>query len=157
MFRKQEDDEINRYIRERIHRVRLEANETQDDLAERLKKSRVSISDIERGRVTVSAADLALIANHYKKPISYFYPPVVIVNKDSLSPLEEELIFLFSQLPQTQQHITLEYTKQQFEITIKASSHEFDETYANYKSNKQKIPFISSINPPTNKRNPKKK
>jgi transcriptional regulator with XRE-family HTH domain len=65
MFTKQEDYELNRYIRERIHQSRLEANETQDDLAERPKKSRIPISDIDRGRVAVSTSDLALTANHY--------------------------------------------------------------------------------------------
>ena len=39
---------------------------------------------------------------HYDKPISFFYPPRVVVNKDELSSLDEELLFLFFQLPVTQ-------------------------------------------------------
>lgn len=136
MLRKQEDDEINRYIRERIRQVRIDANETQDDLADRLKKSRVSISDMERGRVSVSAADLAIISNHYGKPISYFYPPIVSIDKSKLSPIEEELIFMFSQLPLTQQRISLQYTKQQVQITEKADLHELNEIYAEFKNKK---------------------
>ena len=130
MFKKHEDDDVNRYIRERIKQVRLEASETQDDLAERLHKSRVSISDIERGRVAISAADLAIITNHYGKPISFFYPPIVSIKKDSLSPLEEELIILFSKLEPTQQHITIEYTKQQVLITKRANDRELEGIYS---------------------------
>jgi len=69
-----------------------------------------------RGRVSIGASDLGFIAAHFEKPISYFYPPRVIVNKDELSSLDEELLFLFIQLPDTQKHIALEYVKQQVEI-----------------------------------------
>jgi transcriptional regulator with XRE-family HTH domain len=144
MFKRQEDDVPNRYIRERIRQVRIAANESQDDLAKKLSKSRVTVSDMERGRVAVSAADLAFIAALYEKPISFFYPPRVTVNKDELSKLEEEIIFLFSQLPDTQQRIALEYIKQQVEITIKASDQEFEERYAEFKSNRKK-PSIFSV------------
>lgn len=134
--------------RERFRQVRLETSETQVDLAERLHKSRVSISDMERGRVAVSAADLAIISNHYGKPISFFYPPSVSVNKDNLSQIEEELIFLFNRLPITQQRISLQYTKQQVEITNKADEHELNEIYTEFQSNKKdsSIPPIPSIN-----------
>jgi len=143
MFRKPEDDEVNRYIRERIRQVRTMASESQDDLAKKLEKSRVTVSDMERGRVAVSAADLALIAAYYEKPVSFFYPPRVTVNKDQLSQLEEELIILFSQLPPTQQRIALEYVKQQLEITIKADDQEFNDRYTEYKSKKGKTSKFS--------------
>ena len=138
MSKQVEDDKVNRYIRERIHQVRTEANESQDQLAKRLEKSRVAVSDMERGRVAVSAADLAFIAAFYEKPIGYFFPPSITVNKDHLSQLEEELIYLFSQLPDTQQRISLEYVKQQLDITIKASEQEFNSQYAEFKSSKKK-------------------
>lgn len=138
MFKKPEDDgKVNRYIRERIRQVRTMASESQEDLAKKLKKSRVTISDMERGRVSVSAADLAYIAAFYEKPIGFFYPPSITVNKDQLSQLEEELIFLFSQLPTTQQHIALEYIKQQVEITIKAYDQDSNNLYAEFKSKKK--------------------
>jgi hypothetical protein len=91
---------------------------------------------MERGRVAVSAADLAFIAAFYEKPIGYFFPPSITVNKNRLSQLEEELIFLFSQLPNTQQRISLEYVKQQLEMTIKANEQELAAQYAEYKSKK---------------------
>ncbi len=121
MFRQSKiDDGGNRYIREKIKQARHEADESQGDLAKALGKSRVTISDIERGRVSIGASDLGIIAAHYEKPISYFYPPRVVVKKDELDQLEEELIFLFSQLPEIQKRISLEYIKQQVDITNKA-------------------------------------
>ena len=118
------DDSANRYIREKIRQARIEANESQDDLAKALGKSRVTISDIERGRVIIGASDLGFIAAHYDKPISYFYPDRVTINKSELSKLDEELLFLFNQLPETQKHITMEYVKQQMIITNKALERE---------------------------------
>lgn len=121
MFKHSEvDDAANRYIREKIKLARTEANESQDDLARALGKSRVTISDIERGRVIIGASELGFIAAHYDKPISYFYPPRVKIVKDDLSALEEELLFLFIQLPDIQKHIALEYIRQQVQLTIKA-------------------------------------
>jgi transcriptional regulator with XRE-family HTH domain len=120
LFRKPQNYVANRYIRERIRLARSEANETQEDLARVLEKNRVAISDMERGRVSVSAADLNLIAAHFRKPISFFYPPRVTINRDELSSLDEELVSLFHQLPESQQYITLEYVKQQADIALKS-------------------------------------
>ena len=114
------DNAANQYIREKIKQARSEAHESQEDLAKALQKSRVSVSDIERGRVQIGASDLGWIAAHYDKPISYFFPPRVTVDKSELSALDEELIFLFFQLPETQKRIALEYIRQQVEITNKA-------------------------------------
>ena len=126
MLREQKhDDSANRYIREKIKQARAEANESQDDLAKAMGKSRVTISDIERGRVEIGASDLGWIAAHFEKPISYFYPPRVVVSKDELTSLDEELLFLFFQLPDTQKHIAIEYIKQQVELTNKAYDRKF--------------------------------
>lgn len=121
MFKSRKDDKLNKYIRERIRQARLEANETQEDLSKRLEKTRVAISDLERGRVSVNASDLGFIAAHYEKPISYFFPPRIKVEKDSLSQLDQELIMVFWQLPKTQKQIALEYVKQQLSIVNKAN------------------------------------
>jgi len=121
------DDSANRYIREKIRQARTEANESQDDLAKAMGKSRVTISDIERGRVIIGASDLGFIAAYYDKPVSFFYPPRVTINKSELSALDEELLFLFYQLPETQQHIAIEYIKQQVSIVDKARKREITE------------------------------
>jgi len=106
----QEDNAINRYIRERIKQARENANETQTQLGKILKVTHVTISDLERGRTIVNAALLVQVAHHYKKPITYFYPPDHII---SISKLEEELLELFKELPATQQLIEVDYLKQQ--------------------------------------------
>lgn len=110
------DDRANKYIREKIRQARTEAKESQEELARILNKSRVTISDMERGRVAVSASDLALIASALNKPISYFFPPMFSYNDEEFTPLEEELLSLFNILPETQQLIALEYVKQQVQI-----------------------------------------
>jgi len=115
------NDTVNKLIREKIRQARLNAKESQEDLAGVLNKSRVTISDMERGRVAINASDLGFIAAHYDKPISYFFPPRVIIKKEELSQLDEELLFLFFQLPDIQKHIALEYIRQQVEITKKAN------------------------------------
>ena len=91
-----------------------------------------------KGRVAVSAADMALIAAHFGKPIAFFYPARISVSKDDLSSLSQELILLFEGLPPTQQRITLEYVKQQVALTIKAEEREFRDQYAAFKSKRQK-------------------
>lgn len=114
------DDVANRYIREKIRQARLEANESQDDLAQLLSKSRVTISDMERGRVAINASDLALISSILGKPISYFFPPQETYQKGDLTPIHEELLTMFDQLPELQQQIAIEYINQQLQLTQRA-------------------------------------
>lgn len=118
--KKYPEDPINKYIRLRIKQSRTESNETQKDLSKVLGKTRVAISDLERGRVAVNAADLTQIAAHYRKPVSFFYPPIVKIN-GSLSALEEEFLIFFADLPDEQQYIAIENIKLQSEIAVKAS------------------------------------
>ena len=138
MFRKKyPETDINHFIRGRIKQARTEANETQEDLAKVLGKSRVAVSDIERGRVEIGATDLTYIAHHYRKPISYFYPPIVSV-QGKLSAIEEELIIRFAGIPETQQYIALEYVKQQAELTRKAVDREHADEIATARSEARK-------------------
>ena len=99
-----------------------------------MEKTRVAISDLERGRFSVNASDLGFIAAHYDKPISYFYPPRVKVEKGELSTLDEELLMNFWQLPDTQKHISFEYIKQQLIIIDNAIGRELADKYAKIKS-----------------------
>jgi len=122
MFKSPRDDKLNKYIRERIKQARLDACETQEDLARKMEKTRVAISDLERGRVSVNSSDLGFIAAYYEKPINYFFPPELKINSNDLSTLDQELIKIFWQLPEVQQHIALEYIKKQLEILNNAES-----------------------------------
>ena len=112
----QEDNAINRYIRQRILEARKNANENQSDLAEILKTTHVTISDMERGRTAINAAILVQIAHHYKKSITFFYPSDVVI---ALSAIEEELIQLFKELPIPQQYAHIDYIKQQVKTSKK--------------------------------------
>lgn len=103
----------SKYIRDHIKKARIDAHDSQQDLALSIGKSRVTISDMERGRVAVNAQDLFAIAIHYNKPISYFFPPELVINKEDLTPLEKELLFLFYKLPNTQQLLAVEYMREQ--------------------------------------------
>ena len=135
MFKSVKNDKANTFIRERIKTARSEAKETQEILATALQKTRGAVSDLERGRVSVSAADLLIIARHFNKPINYFFPDNVKVSEGDLSPLDEELIKLFWELPEPQKHIALEYVRQQVEVINKALGHEAAKKHAEIKSN----------------------
>lgn len=65
--------ETNETIVERIKAARIERGLTQKDLADHFGKAPASISDLERGRVQVSAIELYEIAKLLDKPIEYFY------------------------------------------------------------------------------------
>lgn len=64
---------MNDLIVARIRAARSERGLTQKDLADHLKKTQASISDLEKGKVQVSASDLYDIAQLLNKPIEFFY------------------------------------------------------------------------------------
>lgn len=64
---------MNDLIVKRIRETRLERQLTQQDLANCLGRTAASISDLERGKVQVSANDLQKLASYLNKPIEYFY------------------------------------------------------------------------------------
>jgi len=112
MFRQSKiDNARNRFIRGGFRQVRTEANESQEVRSKGFGKSRVSKLDMYRGRVEMSASDLGWIAAHYNEPISFFYPRIDVNNKGELSPLDQELLFLNFQLPETQKRIAIEYLR----------------------------------------------
>jgi transcriptional regulator with XRE-family HTH domain len=97
--KRRDEDKVNRYIRQRIRAARNEREMSQQELATHLQKSRVAVSDLERGRVQVNAADLAFIANALDKPISYFYPPPIRgAEEEGLSADEQQLIHWFRRI-----------------------------------------------------------
>ncbi len=96
-------DRISEYVREHIRRYREEAGLSQAELAEVLGKSNSNISDIERGRLEISAAELGLIAEALHKPIVYFFPHRTAGKpaEGELSGLEAELIENLRRVPYT--------------------------------------------------------
>jgi transcriptional regulator with XRE-family HTH domain len=60
-------------ISNNIKKARLDADRTQLELANHLGKTSASISDIERGKVHISASELFEVAKFLEKPIEFFY------------------------------------------------------------------------------------
>ena len=64
---------LNEKIAQKIREIRKERGMTQKDIAEFLNKTAATVSDIERGKIQVSAADLFKLAQALNKPIEYFF------------------------------------------------------------------------------------
>jgi transcriptional regulator with XRE-family HTH domain len=83
----------NIFIAQRIRAARLQRNLTQQDMADKFSKTSAAISDIERGKTQITAADLLVFADLLLKPIEYFYG-------EDLSDSEiEDLIAIMRRLP----------------------------------------------------------
>jgi len=67
------DAHMNELIVKRIKAARIERGMTQQDLASHLGRTAASISDLERGKVQVTASDLYTLARYLNKPIEYFF------------------------------------------------------------------------------------
>lgn len=65
--------DTNEIIIKKIKDARIERGFTQKDLADTLGKTPPSISDLERGKVQISASELYTISKLLDKPIEYFY------------------------------------------------------------------------------------
>lgn len=63
----------NSEIVKRIKEARLIRKMTQQELATALNKTAAAVSDLERGRVQVTASDLSIIADFLSTPIEFFY------------------------------------------------------------------------------------
>ena len=65
-------ERINTIVRKRLKQARKEAGVTQDELCLVIGKLRNNISDMERGRLTISFADMVLMAKKLGKPLEWF-------------------------------------------------------------------------------------
>jgi transcriptional regulator with XRE-family HTH domain len=68
-----EYEQIVKNIAQRIKLVRQELGKNQGKVATYLGQSQSYISKIESGKQVVAAAELKLLSNFYKKPITYFF------------------------------------------------------------------------------------
>jgi transcriptional regulator with XRE-family HTH domain len=83
----------NLLIAQRIRAARLQRNLTQQDLADKFGKTSAAISDIERGKTQITAADLIIFSDLLIKPIEYFF------GEDFGDPETQDLIALMRRLP----------------------------------------------------------
>ncbi|MBN1538286.1 MAG: helix-turn-helix transcriptional regulator [Anaerolineales bacterium] len=93
----------NKYTRamgELIRKAREEAGLSQEQLAEKVYRKRLAVSEMENGKVEISAWTLPLLSAALQKPITYFFPQFVLRNlpPEKLAPLEQELLIHFDNL-----------------------------------------------------------
>ena len=64
---------MNELIVQKIKNLRMERGLTQKDLADHLGRTAAAISDLERGKVQVTASDLFILSELLGKPIEFFF------------------------------------------------------------------------------------
>lgn len=85
---------------ELIKKARDEAGISQEELAEKIYRKRLAVSQMENGKVEISALTVSYLARALDKPISYFYPENLKrhIDQENLTNLEEELIINFRKI-----------------------------------------------------------
>ncbi|WP_298395487.1 helix-turn-helix domain-containing protein [Flavobacterium sp.] len=68
-----QDKKINQYISHQLVKAREELNLTQKNVQEKGIIKQSNLSKIENGVQNISASKLFILANFYKKPISFFF------------------------------------------------------------------------------------
>lgn len=91
-----------------VRETRKQKGLTQRDIAYALEKTPATVSDIERGKIQVSASDLSKIANVLNKPIEYFF------GEGHESEEFQDLILLIRKQPKEAQQRIIEQTKMLF-------------------------------------------
>jgi transcriptional regulator with XRE-family HTH domain len=83
-----------------IKKAREEAGLSQEELGEFIGRKRLSVSEMENGKIEFSALLLPYLSAALKKPISYFFPLRYFPNitEESLKPLEYEAIEYFREI-----------------------------------------------------------
>jgi transcriptional regulator with XRE-family HTH domain len=95
---KQHDEDYFGFLREQIRTARKELHLTQAQLGKAINKSGVVISDLERGRTEVNAAELMRLAHVLEKPIKYFFPIRDVPSEEELTTEEWELVIQYRKL-----------------------------------------------------------
>ena len=80
-----------------IKQAREDVNLTQEELANKLNKTKASISKMEQGVNFTSIPGLIIIKHVTHKPYDYFFNP--INNENEKSSKEQELLELYRELP----------------------------------------------------------
>ena len=82
---------------ELIRTAREAAGLTQDQLAEKIYRKRLAVSEMENGKVEISAWTIPLLASALNKPISYFFPDYIRmeITPEKLTQQEQEVLIQF--------------------------------------------------------------
>ena len=108
---------------ELIKKAREEVGLTQEQLAEKIYRKKLAVSEMENGKVEFSAWVLPYLSSALNKPISYFFPKGIIENiqEDSLNALEQELLSNFrSMWDERVQRLALAQIKSISNLDVKA-------------------------------------
>jgi transcriptional regulator with XRE-family HTH domain len=126
LWARKQEDKYNRFIRTKVKEAREERGLSQEDLGKSIDKSRVAISDIERGRTEISAVELMPLSYALEKPITYFYPDLPGIrgaNLQELSDKERELVHFFRAIQNPAlENIALNQIKQFVDASIQADN-----------------------------------
>lgn len=95
------NDDIAKIVRE----TRKQKGLTQSDIANVLDKTPATVSDIERGKIQISASDLSKIAGVLNKPIEYFF------GESFESEEIQDLIFIIRKQSKESQQKIIDQTK----------------------------------------------
>lgn len=90
-------NKYTRFMGEQIRKAREDLGLSQEELGNKIFRKRLAVSEMENGKVEISAWVLPLLASALEKPISYFFPKSILheITLENLSVLEQELILYF--------------------------------------------------------------
>lgn len=98
-------------IAKKVKETRKMRGLTQSDVAKVLNKTSATVSDIERGKIQISASDLFKIANVLNKPIEFFF------GDEFSNEYIQDLVFLIRKQPLERQEEIIQQTKMLLSLT----------------------------------------
>ena len=84
-YKKSKPNRFTKYMGNQVRIARNEAGFSQEKLVKKLYLRRLTLSDIENGKVEVDASTLDLLSYYLKKPLTYFFQKPIyeeLVQKD---------------------------------------------------------------------------
>ncbi len=109
--------DFNDYIRLKLKEAREQVGFSQREFAEMVDSAQGTISDLERGRIRINAADLVRFAEVLEKPVQFFLPGV---QESNLTEREQLLVGFFRRLGEMWQQSVLDQVRAQvalYEVT----------------------------------------
>jgi len=106
-----------------IRKAREEAGLTQKQLAEKIYRKKLAVSEMENGKVEFSVWVLPYLSAALNKPIGYFFPKGIIEDfkEESLSPIEKELLSNFRRIwDERIQKVAVDQIKSMANLDVKA-------------------------------------
>jgi transcriptional regulator with XRE-family HTH domain len=124
-------NKFTRAMGQLIKDARDERGLSQTELSELVYRRQAAISEMENGKMEVDASTLMPLAAALEKPLTYFFPRPWVrhVPQEDLSPVEQELITEFRQLPDLEQRMIVEEVKLKRKLAARIAREEMDETF----------------------------